>query len=57
MSENKKIAEGLRKVAKDLRDQAASDDAEKTEKIAHVLIAAHGLNRLREIIQNPGGQG
>lgn len=53
---HKQLAEGLRKTAKELRKQAAEIEKEKAEKCAHALIAANGLQQLRNIILDTGEQ-
>ena len=51
MADNNQLAESLRKVASELREEDASIQEAKAVKCAQVLIAANGLSRLRKNIR------
>jgi hypothetical protein len=52
MENPKQLADELRKVAADLRNQVEVTEKAKTEKIAKILVAARGLFELKSILSS-----
>jgi hypothetical protein len=52
MENPKQLADELRKVAADLRNQVEVTEKAKTEKIAKILVAARGLFELKRILSS-----
>jgi len=48
--DSKATAQRLRKIAKTLRDKDSETSKKRTTKCAQVLVAAHGLGRLKELL-------
>ena len=49
--DSKEFADTMRKIAADLREEAAEIEANKSIKCAQVLLAARGLSELKKRIQ------
>jgi len=49
-------AEHLRKLAKELRETSKNLNEEKTQKCAQILVAAQGLNALRQRLIGEAGR-
>jgi hypothetical protein len=56
MQDLTKIAGNLRTLAKELRITSEAKKKEQLDKCAHILIAVHGLNTLKQAILNPEGR-